>query len=300
MKLLQSKVFTYTVLASIVSVAALLSGSQFENRTVALPTNPLANAFVSKAMPRAGSNPPGFRTDLTGDLDIPPEENWTESNWAEGNWGLAIEQYAIQHQGPHILGIKINCTPKLQRSDQDFSEASRLYSEIDQFLINYPNNMDYWEIVNRKLTSAILQAHPSLASVTVSLKVLPNQREPYTRSTTVTRTSDGKILESWSFLTAQVIVPQDGGHKLNITTQYLYRNGITNSEYPDFIPICHRIAQFLQSYPSDTASWEKVNRDLVTMVLREYPMMKSFTSRLEVMPTKSDPYRYFTTLTLNK
>ncbi len=194
----------------------------------------------------------------------------------------------------------VSCTRKPEQANRDTSEAAILYKEIDQFLTTYANQTNYWEIVNRSLTTAILKAHPSLAAVTITLKVSPNHKEPYARSTTVTSSSDGKIVESWSFITAQVFVPHHGGRQLNLTAQYRYRDGIPDSKYPNFVPIHQQIKEFLQTYPNNSASWETVNCDLTNMLLKDNPTMQSFTSRLEVLPTRVSPYRYFTTLTMNQ
>lgn len=213
-------------------------------------------------------------------------------------WSFLVEKYLVHHQGLNTLNIAVNCTYKtsLARS-ASLPDSSTIYRQITEFLDHYSSPNDYWEVVNRNLTQHILQQNPALSSVTVKLEVLANQEEPYTRSTIVTGTDDGSIFESWSFITAQVAVHHRGGEKLNIRVKYLYQDGISSSEYPDFIPIYHRIAQFLYNYANDKDSWETVNCNLADTILKEYPMMVSFTSKIEVMPTQATPYHYFTAIT---
>ncbi|MBD3883700.1 hypothetical protein IFO70_18210 [Phormidium tenue FACHB-886] len=222
-------------------------------------------------------------------------------------WGFLIEQYPIQHQGKNKLNFTLRCVPKVSDpggstpveniARAESPDSSTIYRQITNFLSSYPNEDDYWERVNRNLTEAILREYPMLASVTANLEVLPTQQTPYTRSTTVTHTDDGKILESWSFITGQVTVEHQGEHKLNLRVKYRYQDGISSADYPNFIPIYARIEQFLSTYANSTDSWETVNRNLVSTVLREYPVMDSFTSKLEVKPTPRSPYHYFTTIT---
>lgn len=222
-------------------------------------------------------------------------------------WGFLIEQYPIHHQGGNRLNITLRCTPKVSDFDRSSSredlsgtespDSSTIYRQITDFLSHYPNEQDYWERVNRNLTEVILQEYPMLASVTANLEVMPTRQAPYTRSTTVTHMDDGKILESWSFITGQVIVKHQGEHKLNLRVKYRYRDGISSIEYPNFIPIYGRIEKFLLTYANSTDSWETVNRNLVNTILQEYPVMDSFTSKLEVKPTPRSPYHYFTTIT---
>jgi hypothetical protein len=54
-------------------------------------------------------------------------------------------------------------------------------------LSNYPNKDDYWEIVNKQITSLLLNKYPAITSVTCELKVDPSSLIPYTRSGRVRR-----------------------------------------------------------------------------------------------------------------
>lgn len=247
------------------------------------------------------SNPDSFavaqtQPDLVQELE-------TESLQEE--WGFLIKQYSIDHQGANKLNITLSYIPKSSRSGESGSadntveapDSLMVYRQITDFLNRYPNEKDYWESVNRNLTEAILQNNAMVASVTATLEVLPTHQAPYTRSTTVTHTDDGRMLERWSFITGQIPVQRQGEHKLNLRVKYHYRDELSDADYPNFIPIYARIEQFLAAYANSTDSWETVNRNLVNTVLQEYPVMESFTSNLEVKPTPDLPYHYFTTIT---
>lgn len=221
----------------------------------------------------------------------------TSSEEMPREWSFVVDRYAIDHQGPNTLKITVRCTYDAPQTTSPFPDSATVYRDITHFLEHYPNETDYWEVVNRNLTSDLLQRYPTLTSITANLEVLPMPSVPYTRSTTVTRIRNGETVESWSFITAQVATSHRGGHTLNIDVNYRYRDGTANSQYPNFIPIYGRIAEFLQRYPNDTDSWETVNQQLADMVLREYPVMESLTSQLEVLPSKQLPYHYFTAVT---
>jgi hypothetical protein len=243
-------------------------------------------------------------------------ESLPETESLQGELGFLIEQYPIHHQGANKLNITLSCTLKASYGDSNFidhainnpdnpdnldqvaaPDSLMVYHQITDFLRSYPNEKDYWEIVNRNLTEAILAKNSMVASVTATLEVLPTQQAPYTRSTTVTHSDNGTMLESWSFITGQVTVQRQGEHKLNLRVKYRYRDGLSGADYPNFIPIYARIEQFLSAYGRPTDSWETVNRNLVNTVLQEYPVMDSFTSKLEVNPTPDLPYHFFTTIT---
>ncbi|MGB7712494.1 MAG: hypothetical protein WBL95_23675 [Microcoleus sp.] len=69
--------------------------------------------------------------------------------------------------------------------------------------------------------------------MTVNLDVLPTHRLPYNRNSTVPRTQDGKLGESWDFKLANYSIDRQGLNNLNIDVKYQYKPGITQDEYPD-------------------------------------------------------------------
>ncbi|NJR60514.1 MAG: hypothetical protein HC769_17760 [Cyanobacteria bacterium CRU_2_1] len=212
-------------------------------------------------------------------------------------WSFAVEGYPVEHQGSNTLNISISGAYKIGIADTALPSFLTIYDDIDQFLSRYPNEDDYWEVLSCKLTDIILQNNPGLASVTVTIEVLPTQRLPYTRSTTVTRTDENKITERWSFSADEVSIEYQGTHHLNIEIEYIYQDGIATSQYPDYVPIYRRITHYLSTYPNREDAWEVVNRNLADTLLQEYPVMSALTSKLEVLPTQHTPFTYSTAVT---
>jgi hypothetical protein len=60
-----------------------------------------------------------------------------------------------------------------------------IYTSIDHFLTNYPNETDFWEILNKSLTQQVLAQNPALDSLQINLEVLPTNRLPYNRASIV-------------------------------------------------------------------------------------------------------------------
>jgi hypothetical protein len=58
-------------------------------------------------------------------------------------------------------------------------------TSIDNFLTNYPNETDFWEILNKSLTQQVLAQNPALDSLQINLEVLPTNRLPYNRASIV-------------------------------------------------------------------------------------------------------------------
>jgi len=100
-----------------------------------------------------------------------------------------FQSYAIQHQGGAILNIKVayRLTPEAiaQNAYPDFVPIRK---DLDKFFVNYPNETDFWEIVNKKLVQFLLDKYPQMSSLSVELDVMPTPQEPFPRSSIVKST----------------------------------------------------------------------------------------------------------------
>jgi hypothetical protein len=69
----------------------------------------------------------------------------------------------------------------------EYPDFRWLAKDVETLLTNYPNEDDYWEIVNKEVTALLLKKYPALTSVTCEMKVDPSRNVPYSRSSRVTR-----------------------------------------------------------------------------------------------------------------
>jgi len=97
-----------------------------------------------------------------------------------------VPNYPIQHQGGAILNIKVayRLTPEAitQNAYPDFVPIRK---DIDKFLVNYPNEVDFWEIVNKKLVQFLLDKYPQMSSLNIDMGVLATANEPFSRSSII-------------------------------------------------------------------------------------------------------------------
>lgn len=205
-------------------------------------------------------------------------------------WNFTLANYPINHQGLNNLNIDVNYKYKDGIQNYQYPDFVPIYKSIDNLLVNYPNETDFWEIVNKNLTEKVLAENPAISSVTVKLDVLPTNRLPYDRSSTVTRTTDGKLGEAWDFKIPNYSIDHQGLNNLNIDVKYQYKPGITQEEYPDFVPIYKTIDNFLTTYPNETDFWEILNKSLTQKLLAENPALDSLQIGIEVLPTSRLPY----------
>jgi hypothetical protein len=108
-------------------------------------------------------------------------------------FSFTIKDYRLNHQSEmNTLDIIIRYRYAPGIADEAYPDFRLLLKDVEDFLTNYPNEVDYWEIVNKKLTLMLLQKYLTLSAVTCEMHVSPSQNEPYIRSSTVTRDRAGQ------------------------------------------------------------------------------------------------------------
>jgi len=103
-------------------------------------------------------------------------------------FSFSLKDFKIDHQGEtNNLSISISYRYVANITKAQYPDFRWLAKDVETLLSNYPNEDDYWEIVNKQITSLLLQKYPALTSVTCELKVDPSRVVPYSRSSRVTR-----------------------------------------------------------------------------------------------------------------
>ena len=88
-------------------------------------------------------------------------------------FGFKIENYAWEHQGYAMLDIAVNFRYiYLQKIEPEtYVDFIPMVAEIERFLTEYPNEEDYWEIVNRQLAEFLLEQYPTISSIRIKMFV---------------------------------------------------------------------------------------------------------------------------------
>jgi hypothetical protein len=103
-------------------------------------------------------------------------------------FSFLIKDFKIDHQGEtNSLNISISYRYIVGIANADYPDFRSLAKDVETLLSAYPNKTDYWEIVNKQITSLLMKKYPALASVTCEMTVDPSGQVPYTRTSRVTR-----------------------------------------------------------------------------------------------------------------
>jgi hypothetical protein len=115
---------------------------------------------------------------------IPKDEN---SDVLSEEFSFLIQDFKMNHQSQiNNLNFKVRYRYENGISESKYPDFRVILKDIEDFLNNYPNKTDYWEILNKKITLKVLKKYPMLSSLTIEIQVSPSETVPYLRSSIVT------------------------------------------------------------------------------------------------------------------
>ena len=237
------------------------------------------------------------------------------------SWSFAFEDYAIEHQGQSLVDITVSYdyVDGIGVDDPfEYPEFLQIFNYIDDFLVNYPNETDFWEILNKNLVTDLLsepiptvfgfdyQLSEVVESLTVDIAVAAGSSDIFVPRTSTVQGIPGDTIdlnESWSFVFEDYDIEHQGQSTIDLNVSYDYVEGIGEDdpfEYPEFLQVYNFIDDFLTTYPNETDFWEILNKNLVTDLLSEpiptvfgfdyelSEVVDSLTIDLDVLPGSSD------------
>ncbi|MBE9112140.1 hypothetical protein IQ273_22300 [Nodosilinea sp. LEGE 07298] len=137
---------------------------------------------------------------------------------------------------------------------------STAVAAIDQ----YPDQNQYWEVLNRSTTQALIQKYPNIQYLSLSLEVSPRPTIPYTCTSTVTRWRNGSVQENWSFIATDIPWRSEA---IDIQIGYRYQE---STNYPDFLDIRDRLIAYVSSLDDSNLSVEQLEIALAYRLRQDY------------------------------
>lgn len=92
------------------------------------------------------------------------------------SFGFFLKEFPVEHQGYALLNIDVTYrinTPIKGIDPNVYPEYVGVVQEIEKFIVGYPNESGYWEIMNKKLAMFLLDKYPSLSSIQIKIDVMP-------------------------------------------------------------------------------------------------------------------------------
>ena len=111
-----------------------------------------------------------------------------ERNSLIEEFSFLIRDFKMDHQG-EFNNLNLTVTYRYGHVlGTNYPDFRLIAKDIEMLLTLYPNKTDYWEIVNKRLTSMVLRKYATIISITIKIDVSPSSADPYARSSIATRT----------------------------------------------------------------------------------------------------------------
>ena len=120
------------------------------------------------------------------------KQTQVKNNLLVEEFSFVIKNLKVAHQGGNTLNITVRYRYKSNVLVDDYPGFRLVAKDIETFLTNYPNDTDYWEIVNKKIPLLVLDKYSAIALVTSQIDVSPTTAVPYFRSSITTRHRTGR------------------------------------------------------------------------------------------------------------
>lgn len=85
----------------------------------------------------------------------------------------------------HDIDIYITWNFKTNPTPDDYIDSNLVVNTVKTFLKEYPNKSDFWEVVNHKLTSHMIDKFKQVKSFSIKLDVPATKMDPYHHYTLV-------------------------------------------------------------------------------------------------------------------
>ena len=119
-------------------------------------------------------------------------DNLEECVANQENFGFTLPDYPIEHQGWAMLDITVDYrmapTSPNEIKPEIYPNFVPIVEKIDKFMKDYPNETDYWEILNKKLAQSILEEYPTIVSIKIRIDVKKTLGANYNRHSIITMT----------------------------------------------------------------------------------------------------------------
>jgi RTX calcium-binding nonapeptide repeat (4 copies) len=209
-----------------------------------------------------------------------------------------LEDVFVPAQGGTVADteITINLTDGLET----FPNILPVASFVKDYLNNYPEENDLYEVISNNLSQALLDSSGLGLSGTVDEISVELEREPagvlsfpFVSTSTVTPTADPKQVISIDL--QDIPVPVQGGTVVDATIVVDYTDGLEN--FPSVIPLSNFVEDYLETYPNPDDLYENVSQNLVSDILNEPSLgfsgtFDSISVKLDREPTGNLPFPF--------
>lgn len=182
--------------------------------------------------------------------------------------GFKINNIRIHHQDFwRTLNLSLEYSAHKEMTPPD---TLAIKDSLKQFLHDYSNPKDYWEIMNVNLVHFLTQKYPSLDFLKIQIAVVPDQPVPFCRKSIVTYMTGKNLQEEFEFRIENDPLFSSVFKDVTMRIVFKYIENPQVFDYPDFLWINDTVKQFLIDHQQELSQWDTIRPILEKQILEKY------------------------------
>lgn len=186
--------------------------------------------------------------------------------------GLSVNNLEICHQGnwrTMTFNFQYQADP-LGASNQ----VGEVRNFVHQFLENYPNTKDFWEVMNTKLVLSLAEKFPDIKTLQSKLAIAADKDFSFPRESTVYYTDEsGIVKESFRFTKLNYLICNETFKSIDFHVVFDFKKNPIPSDYPDYQWIDQAMEEFFAKNPISFSKWEETKPKLKAFLNEKFPTL---------------------------
>ncbi len=201
---------------------------------------------------------------------------------------ITYSAFEMDHQGGVVMDVTIGFdTGMTQGYDSSGDLIGDMKEEIMEsalsFMDNYPNDTDFFEIVNRGVNAHLRSAFPELENLEVHFRIEPRPGVSFV-VLSGTLFENGQLREFYGFdLPGQATDHQNAG-EFDLSVWFEYEQNLEPNEIPNVLMVRLNVANFITNYPNNTDFFEIYSKNMAANLLDGFSNIANVNIRFDVPP----------------
>lgn len=142
---------------------------------------------------------------------------------------------------------------------------------VRQFLNEYPNETDFWEIMNGHLVRALLQEFPDMQKLKSVLSLKPDRTLSFPRESTVIYDINTTVMkESFGFTKLNYKICSETFQSIDLSVSFDLKANPAPFDYPDYQWVDDAMNKFFKDQPLSFSKWETLKPQLESFLLENF------------------------------
>ncbi|NDE63876.1 MAG: hypothetical protein EB053_05930 [Chlamydiae bacterium] len=187
--------------------------------------------------------------------------------------GIALKDLKICHQnGWKNLSIFIEYQIEPNKEELD---PKCLKNYVKNFLSQYKNSEDYWEIMNSTIVKWIAKDFPDTQAIKSTFLLKPDKIVPFTRYSTIYFDElDKKFIETFGYEKENFAICNETFKSINLSVSWEFKKPTSPKDYFDFQDLDAQITLFFKENPLCFSKWEYLKPKLEKQLLKKFKSIK--------------------------